>query len=105
VQRLFETGQTVKARGEVARRLGELDAKTGSSVAWVCYRAKAYDLACTLFLAHLRPNLSYFKYLNALEAAAARCGRIEDVAEAYRSYAPEMPRLHGRLRSLVRKAT
>lgn len=104
VQNLFDMGQTVKARDEVSRAAGRLDPKTASRTAWVCYKAQAYDLACTLFLAHLRANLSYFKYLNALEAAAARCGRTADVVEAYRSCAAEMPRLHGRLRSLARRS-
>lgn len=103
VQKLFETGQTIEAREQIAAKMGTLDAKTGSRVAWICYRAKAYDLACTLFLAHLRTNLSYYKYLNALESAAGKCGRIPQVLEAYRSYAPEAPNLHGRAKSLARK--
>src|SRR5262249_50281462 len=104
VQTLFETGQTREARDLVVAKTRMLDARTGSRVAWVCYRAKAYDLACTLFLDHLRPNLSYFKYLNALEAAAARCDRTGQVIEAYRSYVTEVPKLHGRLRSLARRS-
>jgi len=103
VQKLFETGQTVEAREQITAKMGGLDAKTGSQVAWICYRAKAYDLACTLFLAHVRANLSYFKYLNALESAAARCGRIPQVLEAYRSYSAEAPHLYGRSKSLARR--
>ena len=104
VQKLFETGQTLEAREQIAAKLRDLDAKTGSQLAWVCYGAKAYDLACTLFLAHLRANLAYYKYLNALESAAAKCGRIPEVLEAYRSYASEAPSLHGRSKSLARRA-
>ncbi len=103
VQKLFETGQTLEAREQITAKMGGLDAKTGSQVAWICYRAKAYDLACTLFLAHVRANLSYFKYLNALESAAARCGRIPQVLEAYRSYSAEAPHLYGRSKSLTRR--
>lgn len=101
VQKLFDTGQTNKARDEVIGRLESLDAKAGSQLAWICYRAKAYDLACTLFLSNLETNLSYYKYLNALESAAARCGRIPQVVEAYRSHAGKAPSLHGRARSLL----
>ncbi len=104
LERLFDTGLTVEARKQIAGRIERLDAKTGSRVAWVCYRAKAYDLACTLFLAHLRTNLSYYKYLNALESAAAKCGRVGELLEAYRSYAAEAPALHGRLKSLARRS-
>jgi tetratricopeptide (TPR) repeat protein len=103
VQKLFETGNTNEARSRVMARMGELDAKTGSKVGWVCYRARAYDLACTLFLAHLRANVGYFKYLNAMESAAAKCGRISQVVEAYRSLASEVPSLYGRIRALRRR--
>lgn len=105
VQKLFETGQTIEARQQISAKMGTLDPKTGSRVAWICYGAKAYDLACTLFLAHLQANLSYYKYLNALESAAARCGRIPQVLEAYRSHAAQAPSLHGRSKSLARRST
>jgi tetratricopeptide (TPR) repeat protein len=100
IQKLFDTGQTVKARDEIMVRIGTFDAKIGSQLAWICYRAKAYDLACTLFLSNLQPNLGYYKYLNALESAAAKCGRIPQVLEAYRSFAGKVPSLHGRAKSL-----
>jgi hypothetical protein len=73
-------------------------------VAWICYRAKAYDLACTLFLTHLSANLSYYKYLNALESAAEKCGRVSQVLDSYRSYAAEAPGLYGRSKSLERRS-
>ena len=70
VQRLFETGQSPKAREEIMERIRSMDARTGVRVAWVCYQARAYDLACTLFLAHLGANKTNVKYLVAMEAAA-----------------------------------
>ena len=103
VQKLFETGQTLRAREEITAKMQKLDAKTGSQLAWTCYRAKAYDLAYTLFLANVRANFSYYKYLNALESAAAKCGRIPEVLEAYRSYAADAPSLHGRSKALARR--
>jgi tetratricopeptide (TPR) repeat protein len=103
VESLFETGQTPRAREEVLARMQNLDAKMGSQVAWICYRARAYDLACTLFISHLRANHSYFKGLNALESAAAKCGRLPQVLEAYRSLLSEAPHLHGRCRSIARR--
>ena len=103
VQRLFDSGQTLAARDQVTMRMPALDPKTGAQVAWICYRAKAYDLACSLFLAFVRTNLSYYKYLNALESAAVKCGRVSQVLEAYQSYAAEAPALYGRSKSLARR--
>jgi len=104
IRRLFETGQTLQAREQVAARMQSLDAKTGAQVAWACYRAKAYDLACMLFLAHLRRNLTYYKYLNALESAAARCDRVPQVLALYESLAGQAPQLYGRMKSLSRRS-
>jgi tetratricopeptide (TPR) repeat protein len=100
VKKLFTTGQTREARTRVLARLGQLDTKTGSRLGWVCYQAQAYDLACTLFLACLPDNLSYYKYLNALEAAAKRCGRVPQVLEKYAELSAIAPSLHGRARTL-----
>jgi len=103
LQKLFETGQTLAARDQITAKLNALDARTVSRVAWVCYRAGAYDLACTLFLKNVPANLSSYKYLNALESAAAKCSRVPQIIEAYSSYAAEIPSLHGRVRSLTRR--
>jgi hypothetical protein len=103
VESLFETGQTPRAREEVIARTGTLDAKTASQIAWICYRWRAYDLACTLFIAQLRANVTYVKMLNALESAAAKCGRLPQVLEAYHALVNEAPHLHGRCRNIVRR--
>jgi tetratricopeptide (TPR) repeat protein len=103
VRKLFETGQSPRAREAIASRIESLDPHTGSQIAWICYRAQAYDLACTLFLTYLRTNLSYVKYLIALESAARKCGRIPQVLEAYRTCLPDAPNLHGRCRTLARR--
>jgi tetratricopeptide (TPR) repeat protein len=101
LQKLFETGQTLAARDQITAKLNALNVKTLSRVAWVCYRAAAYDLACTLFLKNLQANLPSYKYLNALESAAAKCGRLPQIIEAYRPYTAEIPNLHGRVRSMT----
>ncbi len=103
VEKLFATGETPRAREEVSSKMESLDAKTATRVAWTCYKASAYDLACALFLAHLRPNLANYKYLNALEAAAARSNRIPLVLKAYDSLLQEAPHLWGRRKSLSRR--
>jgi len=103
VRRLFETGQSPRARDEILARMKSMDAKVGVQIAWVCYQAHAYDLACTLFLAHLALNDSNFKYLNALESAAAKCNRLSTVVVAYRDCLPKARHLYGRCRKLTRR--
>ncbi len=100
IQRLFETGQSLRARDEIAAGMRGMDMKTAVRVAWICYRVQAYDLACTLFLAQVGANKSNFKYLAALESAASKCSRLSEVAAAYRVLIPEARQLYGRLRSL-----
>jgi len=103
VGKLFETGQTPKAREQILARVDRMDARTAVQVAWICYRTQAYDLACTLFLAHLGVNRANYKYLNALQSAADKCNRVPEVAAEYERLLPESPQFHGRLRSLTRR--
>ncbi len=104
VERLFATGQSLRAREEITKRMGSLQTKLAVRLAWICYHARAYDLACALFLANLHgPTLSDYKYLAALEAAARRCNRLPQVLEAYRGLAQQAPQLHGRIKSLTRR--
>ncbi len=103
VQKLFETGQSPKAREEIMARINGMDAKVAVQVAWVCYKAQAYDLACTLFLTHIGSNKSNYKYLAALESAADKCNRLPEVAAAYRAYLPEARQFYGRWKSLTRR--
>ena len=103
IQGLLETGQTPRARDEITARLGSMEAREGVRIAWICYRHHAFDLACTLFLTHLRANLFDFKYLAALEAAARKCNRLPHVLGAYHPLCPEAPHLYGRRKLLMRK--
>ena len=102
VRGLFETGQAPRAREEITARMGSMDARLATGVAWVCYRLQAYDLALSLFLAHLSANHANHKYLRALEAAAAKCRRTDRVLEAYRALLPQAKHLYGRIRFLSR---
>jgi len=104
VRRLFESGNALRAREEIASRIKSMDAKLAVQVAWVCYKAQAYDLAYTLFLAHLPTNLQNPKYLVALESAAAKCNRISELIEAYHSHLPQARHLYGRCKSLARRS-
>jgi tetratricopeptide (TPR) repeat protein len=104
VQKLFDTGQSPRARDEILERLDNMEPKTAVQIAWICYRARAYDLACTLFLAHLESNKSNYKYLAALESAADKCRRLSEVAEAYRRLLPGARQFYGRWRALTRRS-
>jgi tetratricopeptide (TPR) repeat protein len=101
IDKLFATGQGPAAREALLARLPSADARLGVRLAWICYRAHAYDLACQLFIRHLETNLSSFKYLAALESAAAKCHRLSEILEAYRRLAPRERKLYGRVRNLT----
>jgi len=103
IRGLFETGQSLRARQEILAHADRAGPKVAVQIAWVCYRAQAYDLACTLFIAHLGANKSNVKYLNALESAAGKCMRLPDVLAAYKTHLPEARHLYGRGRSLSRR--
>jgi len=100
VQRLFETGQGPRAREEIVSRVESMEARVAVQIAWICYRAQAFDLAAMLFLRHVDSNLGNFKYLRALESAAAKCDKVAAVLQAYRRLLPVAPQLHGRIRIL-----
>jgi tetratricopeptide (TPR) repeat protein len=102
IEKLLDTGQGSRAREEVRCRITDLDPRLATSIAWVCYRKQAYDMACDLFMNHLERNLSNFKYLTALEAAASKTNRVTEVIEAYKRLAPSSPKLHGRLKTLFK---
>ena len=80
-----------------------MESKLGSGLAWLCYRAQAFDLACDLFLCFLEANLANFKYLNTLEAAANKCGRLGELIESYEKFVSVAPKLHGRIRTLKKR--
>ena len=103
VEKLLDTGQGARAREEVKSRLTDLDPRVGVKVAWACYRKQAYDLACDLFMKFLETHLGNFKYLNTLEAAAAKCNRLTELIEAYTRLAESTPKLHGRLKTLFKR--
>jgi len=103
IEKLLHTGHGARAREEVRSRLTDLDPRAGVSVAWVCYRKQAYDVACDLFMSFLESNLGNVKYLTSLEAAAAKCNRLTEVIEAYKRLAESSPKLHGRLKTLFKR--
>jgi hypothetical protein len=97
---LFESGQGPFAREEIASAMNRLDSTAAIALAWVCYTARAYELACSLFLEHLPADLDNRKYLVALETAARRSSRIEQVLEAYQPHTVQAPHLYGRREAL-----
>ncbi len=102
-ERLFQTGQSQRARKEIISRMRAMNPRCSLRVAWICYHAMVYDLACTLFLPQLSTNLANRKFLAALEAAAGKCDRIPQLLEAYRALLPQGQHLYGRIRNLSRR--
>jgi tetratricopeptide (TPR) repeat protein len=103
VQRLLESAAGAAARCYIEQHAPGWTPELAGRVAWVCHRLQAYDLAWRLFLDGLPVAHRDFKYCSALEAAALRCGRAGDVANAYHALAAQHPHLHGRLKALRRR--
>ncbi len=103
LQRLLERGEGAAARRFVDERLAALEAKEAASLAWICYRLQAYDLALRLFLAGLPVRLGDYKYLQSLESAAMRCERIAELISIYEQHAPAEKKLYGRIRRLRKR--
>ena len=101
IEKLFATGQGPAAREALLAHAPALDARQGTRLAWVCHHARAYDLACQLFLRHVETNLNSFKYLAALESSAAKCHRLPEVLDLYRRLASQERKLYGRMRNLT----
>jgi tetratricopeptide (TPR) repeat protein len=103
VQRLLETGQGAVVRRFIAERESQLDPRAVASMAWVCHRLHAYDIALRLFLLGLATHIHDYKYLSALESAAVQCRRVEQVVDAYETLAPQHRPLYGRIKALNRR--
>jgi tetratricopeptide (TPR) repeat protein len=104
IHKLFQAGDTPRARAEVIRSREKVNAKTQIQLAWICYQAQSYDLALELFLPQVKFRQSDFKLLNALEAAAERCCRVGEVLEAYHDLAPANHHFYGRIRAFSKRA-
>jgi tetratricopeptide (TPR) repeat protein len=104
VETLLDTGRGQEARAFVRDTLGEIDVERATKLGWAVYQRQAHDLAVDLFLVTLAERPYDYKLLGALENAAVRAGRIEDVVAKYRMRAEEDRRFYGRMRALERKA-
>ena len=104
VDRLLRTGDGKRAREVALEAAPRVAVGIVADMAWKAYKLQAHDLAAELFLRALPANLRRLNFLNSLEAAAVRCGRVDDVVEAYRRHAPQMPNLYGRAKELEKRA-
>lgn len=100
VRSLLTTGQGKKARDYVGQQRSEWDIRVLRSVAWDCHHLQAYDLATALFLEVFLQEKSNVKFLAALEKAADRCGRLEELIAHYEAHAANDKRLYGRMKKL-----
>jgi tetratricopeptide (TPR) repeat protein len=103
IQKLFATGNVVQARKEVLEKMKQWTPKAQLQMAWICYKALAFDLACELFLLALPSHSHDFKMLAALESAADRSLRIDLAIGAYRQMAERDPHFFGRIKALERR--
>ncbi len=103
VRSLLTTGQGAKARDYVSRESAAWSTRTLRSVAWDCHHLQAYDLATPLFLEVFSEEKHNVKFLAALEKAADRCGKLEELIAHLEAHAPEDKRLYGRLNKLLRR--
>ncbi|MCI0654331.1 MAG: hypothetical protein L0Y38_02420 [Methylococcaceae bacterium] len=97
---LLESGQTPSARDFLLKYRSRLDTNTTTSLAWVCYKLQAYDLAMDLFIQGFPEKIRDVKYLSALESAARHCNRIAELIRQYENSAGEERRLYGRIKRL-----
>lgn len=100
VANLFKTGQAQKARDLVSEKLNGMNHRMALKVGWSCYHAQAYDLAFDLWIIALPHNLKAFKFINSIQAAARKAGRVDTLKELFEQYGSKEPSLYGRLRRL-----
>lgn len=97
---LLESGQTQAARDFLARYQANSDPSTCASLAWVCYKLQAHDLALDLFIRGLPEKFRDVKYLCAMEAAARHLNREAELIPYYEVEALHEKRLYGRIKKL-----
>lgn len=100
---LLASGQSARARSFIGPRIAGLAPTVAVRLGWVAYRHHAYDLVMMLFLSGFSEHCGQFKYLNALESAAAKCARLPDLITLYEQRAAEHRPLYGRLKTLRRR--
>ncbi|HET7506045.1 MAG TPA: tetratricopeptide repeat protein [Kofleriaceae bacterium] len=98
IEALLRDGRGAEVRALVRARMPALSARGARSLAWSAYKLQAYDIAFELFAAAFAGCDD--KQLAALEAAAKKSGRLEDLIALYEGAAAHRPSLHGRLRKL-----
>ena len=100
---IIESGDIPQFRKMMPDLKTRLPEKTLTSLGWSCHRARTPDLAFELFCRVFGRNHRSPKFLAALESDARRAGRIPELLELYREFAPKYPPLYGRAKSLERR--
>lgn len=103
LQHLLASGQGQTARKFVTTYRETFDQPTAASLAWICHRLQAYDLAMCLFLDGLPTRIRDVKYLSALESAAHHCNRVEELIPRYEVCANEDKHFYGRIKRLRKR--
>ncbi len=102
---LLRSGQKQKARDVLERLDPPPPPRFAAALGWVCHQLQAYDLALGLFLRALPNHAGNPKFLSALERAADRCNRLDELIALYELHAPDAKHLYGRAISLRHRTT
>lgn len=100
VKSLFTSGKAERAREVVAERKKSVGKTTLRDMAWACYKLQIHDVAFELFLMILEDYVAGYRFLNSLENAAKRAGKVEELIGVYEDLATEYPNLFGRIKKL-----
>ena len=103
VERLFQTGHGDTARTVIAEHEEGLTPGKITSLAWICFRAQAYDCAFQLFTKSLGQNIKKHAFLTSMEAAAKKCNQVDTLIDIYETHANQEKKLYGRIKSLQSK--
>lgn len=101
LKRLLETGEIAKARKYISGH--KTDPTQTNEIAWIFYKAHAFDIAFDLFRQDLASNLTRFTVLNAFETAAEKCSRIPEAIDCYERLAAHHKNLYGRIVRLKKR--
>ena len=100
IEQLLTSARGAEARRFIKDHSAAWDPQLSVSIGWVCYHNYARDLAYDLFVRALPGQLTNYKLLNSLEAAARHCQREADLIERYGELAAQQPGLYGRIKRL-----
>lgn len=96
-------GEGEALRHWLLQKISDMDSAEALQLGWVCHHRKAYDLAFVLFIKDFAGQCGKHKYRAALELAADRAGKLEQLINIYEQSAEDDKRFYGRATQLRKK--